>query len=70
MVEPLVRRPFAACSRTMQSGAATMAFDLDLTAGDDAIAQDANAFVIERIPFAVGVAFPQQLQPVFRRIML
>jgi hypothetical protein len=40
---------------TQRTGASGVADDLDLTAGDCPVAQNADAVIIERIPFPPGI---------------
>ena len=69
MVEPIVRRAFASLGGTTQRGAAPGSFDRDLPSREHAVAQNADALVVQRIPLPVGIVLSQQLQPVFRRIV-
>jgi hypothetical protein len=46
--------------------AALIAFDFDFPPGENSIAYDADPFVIQRIPFPIGIACAQNLETFFR----
>lgn len=59
-VEPVARQRRAAFSRAMQGEALlALAHDFDLPAGDGSVAQDADPFIIERMPFPARISGPQ-----------
>src|SRR5205085_9905009 len=56
VVEPIGRQRGAAISRAMQGMMAlAVARDLDLAAGNRAIAKNADALIVERVPFSARV---------------